>query len=107
MTYNPVLFQEKLAEGNRYYQLAIEIDPYAALELKNEWWDTNFYMESFRGDLNEPRRQEAWKKSQALLYDMEANFANAKALYVDAIKHTDYESQQHLYLLDKIESINR
>src|SRR5690606_4585969 len=69
--------------------------------------DMNPYMEEFRDQLNEPRRQEAWERHQQLLYEQEGDLDIAKFYYIEAIQYTDYNSVQHEYLLGKINMINQ
>lgn len=106
MQWDPVKYMELKNKADNYFQTGIKINPYAALELKNEWWDTNHFMKDFRDDLNEPRRQEAWKKSQDLLYEQENQFDIAKYYYMEAIQYTDNGSYQHQYLLRKMKMMN-
>jgi hypothetical protein len=106
MSYNPVLYEEFVAKGDKQFDKGMSLDPNKALELKKDWWDTNPYMESFREDLNEPKRKEAWQNSLYILYDMESYFASAKFDYIMAIHYTDKNSKQHRYLLGQIEMMN-
>ena len=106
MQWDPVKYMELKNKADNYFQTGININPYAALELKNEWWDTNLFMKDFRDDLNEPRRQQAWEKSQDLLYDQEHQFDIAKYYYMEAIQYTDNGSYQHQYLLRKMKMMN-
>lgn len=107
MEYNPELYTRKLAIAEKHYKKANELNPYKALELDKEWWDMNIYMEDFREDLNEPRRQEAWGKSQQLLYEQENEYDLAKYYYMEAIRYADRDSRQHKYLLKRIEWMNK
>lgn len=106
MSYDPVRYEEFVSRGDKLFDNGMALDPNKALELKKDWWDTNPYMESFRDDLNEPKRKEAWQKSLDILYDMESYFASAKFDYIMAIHYTDRNSKQHRYLLGQIESMN-
>ncbi len=106
MLYDPIKYKEFINLGDKYYAEGMAINPYAALQLDSKWWDLNPYMKSFREDLNEPRRKEAWDKCQSLLYDIQADFDMAKDHYITAIEYTDYNSYQHRNLISKIESMN-
>lgn len=106
MSFDPVLYEEFVSKGDKQFDKGMSLDPNKALELKKEWWDTNPYMESFRDDLNEPKRKEASQNSLDILYDMESYFASAKFDYIMAIHYTDRNSKQHRYLLGQIERMN-
>ena len=106
MAYNPLLYLKNLREAEKFFEKALSVNPYEALEIKQEWWDSNPYMEEFRDDLNEPRRQEAWEEHQNLLYQQEGDLDAAKYFFIEAIQYTDYNSAQHEYLLKKVDMIN-
>ncbi|NTS42386.1 hypothetical protein HRG84_15905 [Flavisolibacter sp. BT320] len=106
MEWDPVRYREAKTKADSFYQAGMQLDPYGALQLKNEWWDTNMFMADFRDDLNEPRRQDAWKKSQALLYDQEALFSTAKYYYMEAVQYTDEDSYQYKSLVSRMKMMN-
>jgi hypothetical protein len=106
MEWDPVRYWQMRAKADSFFQAGMKLDPYGALELKNEWWDTNMFMTDFRDDLNEPRRQEAWKKSQSLLFDQEHLFSIAKYYYMEAVQFTDGESSQYKSLISKMKMMN-
>ncbi|HEV7332135.1 MAG TPA: hypothetical protein VGN63_13955 [Flavisolibacter sp.] len=106
MEWDPVRYNQARAKADSFFQAGMQIDPYGALDLKKEWWDNNMFMESFRDDLNEPRRQEAWKKSQSLLFDQEHQFSIAKYYYMEAVQYTDEGSSQYRYLMSKMKMMN-
>ncbi len=106
MSYDPVLYQENKDAAEQFHDEALAIDPYAALDLKSEWWDSNIYMEDFREDLREPKRKKAWEEYDALLHEQQSKYRAAKNHYLLAIKYTDRNSPQHKYLLKRVASIN-
>src|SRR5690606_17734253 len=107
MSFDPLLYMKNVEEADKFLEQAMLSNPYEALQLENEWWDMNPYMEEFRDRLNEPRRQEAWERHQQLLYEQEGDLDIAKFYYIEAIQYTDYNSVQHEYLLGKINMINQ
>jgi hypothetical protein len=106
MAWDPYYYFKHKAKGDSFYHAGMQLDPYGALELKNAWWDTNIFMADFREDLNEPRRQQAWEKSQYLLRQQETKFAVAKYSYMEAIRYTDAGSAEHKYLLEKVKQMD-
>ncbi len=107
MYYDPILYEKYKMMGDEAEDKAWAINPYSALELDKKWWDMNIHMEAFKDELNEPRRQEAFGKSLSLMHKMEAQLEWAKDYYMRAIKYTDRDSEQHKYLLRRIESMNK
>lgn len=106
MEYDPLLYKMKVDSAQKYLNLANEMDPYEALQLKNEWWDMNYYMSEFREGLNEPRRKQAWENSHQLLYKQRSYYDIAKNYFIEAIAYTDKDSHLHNYLLNRIKSLN-
>jgi len=106
MSYDPIKYNELKSYGDKYYEEGMSTDPYAALKLDSKWWDGNPYMKSFREDLNEPRRKEAWQNCLSLLYEVHASFDMAKDYYISAIEYTDLNSRQYNELIALIESMN-
>jgi hypothetical protein len=106
MQWDPLKYGELVTKADGFFNEGMSMDPYAALELKNEWWDLNHYMKEFRDDLNEPRRQQAWEKCQNLLHEQEMKFNVAKYYYMEAIQYTDNNSWQYDYLLGKMKQMN-
>ncbi len=106
MSYDPIQYNYWKDLGDKYYDEGMHTDPYSALKLESKWWDRNPYMKSFKEDLNEPRRKEAWDNCLSLLYDVQASFNIAKSYYISAVEYTDLDSYQYKNLMGRIESMN-
>lgn len=106
MEYNPVQLKKYLDEARRLDEAALNMRPYEALNIKEDWWDRNGYMEDFRDDLNEPKRRAAYDRYFQLELEQASLYTRAENSYFAALANADKDSQTHDYIVRRIEFFN-
>lgn len=106
MNYDPELYADKLEKAMERFDFAVSINPYSVLKMKKEWWDNNPYIQAFADELYEPQRLERQATSRQLLNQKINAYHDAKNLFLYAMENVDKDSEEQLFLLDKIEDCN-
>jgi len=103
MEYDPVLLAMYYDEAEKEYRLSSDMRPSEALQIKESWWDGNGYMEDFRDELNEPKRQAAFEKHFELVVEQGQRNRKAQNLYFKALLHASKGSLKHKHIVNQIE----
>lgn len=102
MEFNPEKLKQSLAEARAVKEKSESIEPYKALAIKSEWYDSNSYMEEFRDELNEPKRRKANEDYFQLLLAKTDVVNNAINLYLKALSYAENGSSTHKHIINQI-----
>lgn len=107
MSDNPEKYSENLEIASDALRNADGIKPYEALELKQEWWDNNSYIQLFADDMYENQRRDNHANYIKKSFEAKSAFYTAKSKFLNAMHFVDKGSEEQKYLLKKIEYCNK